>query len=82
MYCSGSNANKEFLIHSCVSDAILSSASLPQTEAFDTFVTRKVNPRTDSENATNYSQTSLPTSIRFPHSIQSSMSILTITPLL
>ena len=57
MYCSGSNTNKESLVHSCVSETILSSASLSQTnqiEAFDTFIVRKVNPCTDSENASNY----------------------------
>ena len=56
MYCSSSNTNKESLVHSCVSETIVSSASLAQTnqiEAFDTFIVRKVNPRTDSENATN-----------------------------
>ena len=57
MYCSGSNTNKESLVHSCVSETIVSSALLSQTnqiEAFDTFIVRKVNPRTDSENAANY----------------------------
>ena len=57
MYCSGSNTNKESLVHSCVSETILSSASLSQTnqiEASDTFIVRKVNPRTDIENAANY----------------------------
>ena len=85
MYCSGSSTNKESLVHSCVSDTVVSSASLSQTnqiDAFDTFIVQKVNPRTDSENATNYSQSFLPTLTRFPRSNQSSMSILTITPLL
>ena len=57
MYCSGSNTDKESLVQSCVSETIVSSASLSQTnqiEAFDTFIVRKVNPRTDGENATNY----------------------------
>ena len=46
MYCSGSNTNKESLVHSCVSETIVSSASLSQTnqiKAFDTFIVRKVN---------------------------------------
>ena len=71
MYCSGSNTNKKSLVHSCVSDTVVSSASLSQTnqiEAFDAFIVRKVNPCTDSENATNYSQSFLPTPTRFPRS--------------
>ena len=85
MYCSCSNTNKESLVHSCVSETVVSSASLSQTnqiEAFDTFIVWKVNPRIDSENATNYLQSFLTTPTRFPPSIQTSMSILTITPLI
>ena len=56
--CSGSNTNKESLVHSCVSDTVVSSASLSQKNQIEallnTFIVRKVNPRTDSENATNY----------------------------
>ena len=40
MYCSGSNTNKESLVHSCVSDTVVSTASLSQTnqtEAFDSY---------------------------------------------
>ena len=47
MYCPGSNTNKESLVHSCVSDTIVSSVSLSQTsqiEAFDIFLVQKVNP--------------------------------------
>ena len=58
-YHSGSNTNKESLFHSCESDTIVYSTSLSQTnqtEAFDTFIAWKVNPRADSENTTNYSQ--------------------------
>ena len=68
MYCSRSNTNKESFVNSCESDAIVSAASSSQTnqtEAFDTFIAWKVNPRTDSENATNYSQSFLPTPTRF-----------------
>ena len=69
MYCSGSNTNKESLVNSCESDTIVSAASSSQTnptEAFDTFIAWKVNPRTDdSESATNYSQSFLPTPTRF-----------------
>ena len=57
MYCSGSNTNKESLVHLWVSETVVSSAWLSKTnqiEAFDTFIVRKVNPRIDSENATNY----------------------------
>ena len=57
MYCSGSNTNKESLVHSCVSETVVSSASLSltnQIEVFDTFIVWKVNPHTDSENATSY----------------------------
>ena len=84
MSCCDSNTNNESLVYSCVSDTIVSSASLSrtnQTEAFDIFIVRKVNPHTDSENATNNSQSFLPTRTRFPRSNQSSMSILTITSL-
>ena len=38
MNCSGSNRNNESLVHSCVSDIVVSTASLSQTnqtEAFD-----------------------------------------------
>ena len=42
-----------------------SSSRTNQTEAFDAFIAWKVNPRTDSENATNYSQSFLPTSTKF-----------------
>ena len=76
MYCSGSNTNKESLVHSCVSDTVVSSASLSQTnqiKAFDTFAVRKVNPRTVNENAANYSQSFLPTPTRFPQSQPSSL---------
>ena len=69
MYSSGSNTNKESLVHSCVSDTVASSALLSQTnqiKAFDTFIVRKVNPRTDNENGANYSQSFLPTPTRFP----------------
>ena len=68
MYNSGSNANKQSLVNSCESDAIVSAASSShtnQTEALDTFIAWKVNPRTDSENLTNYSQSFLPTPTRF-----------------
>ena len=68
MYCSGSNTNKESLVNSCESDTIVSAASSSQTnqtEAFDTFIAWKVNPSTDSESATNYSQSFLPTPTRF-----------------
>ena len=66
MYCSGSNTNKESLVHPCVSETIVSSASLSQTnQVFDTFIVRKVNPRSESENAANYLQNFLPTSTRF-----------------
>ena len=85
MYCSSSNTNKEPLVYSYVSDSIVSSGSLFQTnqiETFDTSIVRKVNPCTDSENATNYSQSFLLTPTRFPRFNQSSMSILTITSLL
>ena len=87
MYCSGSNTNKESLVNSCESDTIVcaaSSSQTNQTEAFDTFIAWKVNPRNDSENATNYSHIFLPTPTRSgkPPSIQNSMSILTISPLL
>ena len=81
MYCSDSNTNKESLLHSCVSDAVASSALLSQTnqiEAFETSIVQKVNPHTDSENTTVYSQSFLPAPRRFPRSKQSSMSILTI----
>ena len=64
MSCSGSNTNKESLINLCESDMIVSGASSSQTnqtEACDTFITRKVSPRTDSENTTNYSKHFLPT---------------------
>ena len=76
MYCSGSSTNKESLVHSCVSDTVVSSASLSQTnqiKAFDTFTVRKVNPRTVNENAANYSQSFLPTPTRFPQSQPSSL---------
>ena len=76
MYCSGSNTNKESLFYSCVSVTIVSSASSSQAnqiEAFDTFIVRGVNPRTNSENATNYSQSFQPNPTRFPRSNQSSM---------
>ena len=56
MYCSGSNTNKESLVNSCESDTIVfaaSSSQTNQTEAFNTLIARNVNPRTDSENATN-----------------------------
>ena len=81
LYCSGSNTNKESLLHSCVSDAIASSALLSQTnqiEAFDSSMVQKVNPHANSENATIYSQSFLPAPRGFPRSNQSSMSILTI----
>ena len=42
-----------------------SSSRTNQTEAFDAFIAWKVNPRTDSENATNYSQSFLPTPTKF-----------------
>ena len=57
MCCSGSNTNKVSLVNSCESDTIASAASSSQTnqtEGFDTFIARKVNPRPDSENVTNY----------------------------
>ena len=83
--CSGSNTNKESLVHSCVSDTVVSSASLSQKnqiEALNTFIVRKVNPRTDSENATNYFTKFSTDSNEFSPSMQTSMSILTITPLI
>ena len=64
MSCSGSYANKESLINLCESDMIVSgtsSSQTNQTEACDTFITRKVSPRTDGENTTNYSKHFLPT---------------------
>ena len=57
MYFPGSSTNRGSLVHSCVSETIVSSASLSQTnqiEAFYTSIVRKENPRTNSENATNY----------------------------
>ena len=42
-----------------------SSSRANQTEAFDAFIAWKVNPRTDGENATNYSQSFLPTPTKF-----------------
>ena len=57
MCCSGSNTNKVSLVNSCESDTFASAASSSQTnqtEGFDTFIARKVNPRPDSENVTNY----------------------------
>ena len=53
---SGSNTNKESLVNSCESDTIVfaaSSSQTNQTEAFNILIVRNVNPRTDSENATN-----------------------------
>ena len=62
-YCS-INTNKESLVNFCESGTIVSSASLSrtnETEAFDTLILRKVNPDNNSVNATNYSQSFLPT---------------------
>ena len=63
-----SNTNKKSLVNSWESDTTVSAASSSQTnqtEGFDTFIAQKVNPRPDSENATNYSQSFLPTRTRF-----------------
>ena len=68
MFCSSSKTNKESLVHWCEGIAFVSSVSLSQTKqtkAFETFIARKVNPRTDSENITNYSQSFLLTPTRF-----------------
>ena len=65
MYCSGSNTNKDSLVNSCEGDTIVSAASssrVNQTEAFDTFIPWKLNPRNDCEK---YSQSFLPTPTKF-----------------